>query len=159
MESRRRLAFTREVSSALADHEEEAAALDGLDGLDGEPGDGAVQRRGDRGFHLHGLDGRDHLPRRNRAPLRYLEGHSPDERGRYVPRDRAVGFLGGLFRGLDAAVADGDRAKLAVDGADRQSRRKTSAGSAGSARLTVLHLGKDFELIAGITGQQTQRLQ
>src|SRR6185437_3851210 len=118
MESRRRLAFTREVSSALADHEEEVAAFDGLDGLDGEPGDGAVQRRGDGRLHLHGLDGRDHLPRRNRAPRRYLEGHRPDERGRYVPWIRAIGFLRGLLRRLDAAVTDGDRAELAVEGAD-----------------------------------------
>jgi predicted nucleic acid-binding protein len=33
------------------------------------------------------------------------------------------------------------------------------AAAAETARLTVLHLDKDFELIAGITGQQTQRLQ
>lgn len=33
------------------------------------------------------------------------------------------------------------------------------AAVAEAARLTVLHLDKDFELIAGITGQQTHRLQ
>jgi predicted nucleic acid-binding protein len=33
------------------------------------------------------------------------------------------------------------------------------AAAAETARLTVLHLDKDFELIAGITGQQTHRLQ
>jgi predicted nucleic acid-binding protein len=33
------------------------------------------------------------------------------------------------------------------------------AAAAEMARLTVLHVDKDFELIAGITGQETQRLQ
>jgi len=33
------------------------------------------------------------------------------------------------------------------------------AAAAETARLTVLHVDKDFELIAGITGQQMQRLQ
>lgn len=33
------------------------------------------------------------------------------------------------------------------------------AATAELARLTVLHLDKDFELIAGITGQPTERLQ
>jgi predicted nucleic acid-binding protein len=33
------------------------------------------------------------------------------------------------------------------------------AAAAESARLTVLHVDKDFELIAGITGQETHRLQ
>jgi predicted nucleic acid-binding protein len=33
------------------------------------------------------------------------------------------------------------------------------AAVAETARLTVLHVDKDFELIAGITGQETQRLQ
>ena len=33
------------------------------------------------------------------------------------------------------------------------------AAAAETARLTVLHVDNDFELIAGITGQQTHRLQ
>jgi predicted nucleic acid-binding protein len=33
------------------------------------------------------------------------------------------------------------------------------AATAETARLTVLHVDKDFELIAGITGQETHRLQ
>jgi predicted nucleic acid-binding protein len=33
------------------------------------------------------------------------------------------------------------------------------AAAAETARLTVLHVDKDFELIAGITGQETHRLQ
>jgi len=33
------------------------------------------------------------------------------------------------------------------------------AATAELAGLTVLHLDKDFELIAGITGQSTERLQ
>ena len=33
------------------------------------------------------------------------------------------------------------------------------AATAELAGLTVLHLDKDFELIAGITGQPTERLQ
>jgi len=33
------------------------------------------------------------------------------------------------------------------------------AAAAELAGLTVLHLDKDFELIAGITGQPTERLQ
>ena len=33
------------------------------------------------------------------------------------------------------------------------------AAAAETARLTVLHLDKDFDLIAGITGQETHRLQ
>ena len=33
------------------------------------------------------------------------------------------------------------------------------AAAAETARLTVLHVDKDFELIAGITGQQIHRLQ
>jgi len=33
------------------------------------------------------------------------------------------------------------------------------AAAAEMARLTVLHVDKDFELIAGITGQETQRLR
>jgi predicted nucleic acid-binding protein len=34
-----------------------------------------------------------------------------------------------------------------------------NAATAETARLTVLHVDKDFELIAGITGQETHRLQ
>lgn len=33
------------------------------------------------------------------------------------------------------------------------------AAAAETARLTVLHIDKDFELIAGITGQETHRLK
>ena len=33
------------------------------------------------------------------------------------------------------------------------------AAAAETARLTVLHVDKDFDLIAGITGQETHRLQ
>jgi predicted nucleic acid-binding protein len=33
------------------------------------------------------------------------------------------------------------------------------AATAETARLTVLHVDKDFELIAGITGQETHRLR
>ena len=33
------------------------------------------------------------------------------------------------------------------------------AAAAETARLTVLHVDKDFELIAGVTGQSTHRLQ
>ena len=33
------------------------------------------------------------------------------------------------------------------------------AAAAETARLTVLHVDKDFELIAGVTGQATDRLQ
>ncbi len=33
------------------------------------------------------------------------------------------------------------------------------AAAAETARLTVLHVDKDFELIAGVTGQATHRLQ
>jgi hypothetical protein len=33
------------------------------------------------------------------------------------------------------------------------------AAAAETARLTVLHVDKDFELIAGVTGQETHRLQ
>jgi len=33
------------------------------------------------------------------------------------------------------------------------------AATAETARLTILHVDKDFELIAGITGQETHRLQ
>jgi predicted nucleic acid-binding protein len=33
------------------------------------------------------------------------------------------------------------------------------AAAAETARLTVLHVDKDFELIAGITGQETHRLR
>ena len=49
--------------------------------------------------------------------------------------------------------------------ADRGQHRAPSipdliiAAAAELAGLTVLHLDKDFELIAGITGQQTHRLQ
>jgi len=34
-----------------------------------------------------------------------------------------------------------------------------TAAAAETARLTVLHVDKDFDLIAGITGQETHRLQ
>lgn len=49
--------------------------------------------------------------------------------------------------------------------ADRGQHRAPSipdlliAAAAETARLTVLHVDKDFELIAGITGQETHRLQ
>jgi len=33
------------------------------------------------------------------------------------------------------------------------------AAATETARLTVLHVDKDFDLIAGITGQETRRLQ
>jgi predicted nucleic acid-binding protein len=48
--------------------------------------------------------------------------------------------------------------------ADRGHHRATSipdllvAATAEVARLTVLHLDKEFELIAGITGQHAERL-
>src|SRR2546421_9324613 len=105
-------AGSRLLTGRSADYEEEVPAFDGLDWLGSEPGHSAVQGRGDGRFHLHGLDGRDYLPGRDRAPLRHLEGHGTDERGGNMPRDRAVGFLGGVFRRLLPPVPDRGTAEL-----------------------------------------------
>jgi predicted nucleic acid-binding protein len=62
-----------------------------------------------------------------------------------------------------AIAPSGDIAVLALLG-DRGRRRAPSipdliiAATAGLAGLTVLHLDKDFDLIAEITGQSMERL-
>jgi hypothetical protein len=58
-----------------------------------------------------------------------------------------------------------DRRDRDCDRRVRRARRGVRALAADSSRvaeksrLTVLHVDKDFELIAGITGQETHRLQ
>ena len=72
--------------------------------------------RGDRGLHLHRLDGGHHLAGRDLVALGDGGGHHALERRGDLSRLRGVGLLGrGHLRG-DRAVADADRPQLPVDG-------------------------------------------
>src|SRR5689334_25232148 len=80
-----------------------------------DAGDGAGDGGGDGGFHLHRLDLGDGVPGGDLLPDGHYRGDAAAERGGDVPGAGRVGLFGGGSVGLDRAVADGDRAEVAVD--------------------------------------------
>src|SRR4051812_18005648 len=77
--------------------EDQVAALDGLGAGEGDPGDGAGLGRGDRGLHLHRLDGRDHVTGGDLVALRDVERDHALERRGDLARVVRVSLLGGGY--------------------------------------------------------------
>ena len=105
----------RSVSQSGRQHQHQVATLDGLGAGQREPLDGAGRGRGDRGLHLHRLDGRDRVAGRHLlALLDHDRDHALERRGD-VARLRRVGLLGAATSEAMRPVADVHRAELAVD--------------------------------------------
>ena len=78
------------------DDEEEVAALDLLHRGDGESLHDSGYGRGDRGFHLHGLDGGNGASSVDLIALLHRDGDHPGERRGHLARVVRIRALGGL---------------------------------------------------------------
>ena len=103
---------------AEPNHHQQVTALD----LRGARGHGdrvhrARLRRGDRGLHLHGLDGGDGLPGRNVVARGDVHGDDAREGRGHVVGVGPVGLLRGRHLGRDGQIAHHHRPELTVDDA------------------------------------------
>src|SRR6478735_10493910 len=97
-----------------ADDDQKVAGLHLLRAREGDPLHHSVDGRRDRGLHLHRLDRRDGLSRRDGGAGLGLDRHDTRERRGDLAGARRVGLLGLPGLHLDAAVSHVDRAELSV---------------------------------------------
>ena len=120
--------------------------------------DGAADRGGDVGLHLHRLDGRHHAAGLDGVALGDGRGDHAGERRRHVAGLARVGLLDRLDVGRDRAVAHLDGPELAVEGAhDGAHAVPVGVADAADAEQQAL-AGLDLGLVLAALLQAVQEL-